>query len=102
MENNMNEQTSAGRKMLHWACCVLPTASLLMWLASIVALILSWVSVMNVEGAIWGYGPQWWIWNAVMFGILALYGGSRKMGGHKGMCGCKPDCNCKDGVCVCH
>jgi hypothetical protein len=90
---------SMGGRMWHWWCCVLPVATLLMWVAAIVFVILSWVSVMNATGEIWGLGPQWYIWNAVMFGILALYGG-RKAGRH-GMCGCKPGCDCRSGMCVC-
>lgn len=89
-----------GRMMGHWACCVLPIISLLMWLAAMVFVVLSWISVMNATGEIWGLGPQWYIWNAVMFGILAIYGGKRKIG-HHGMCGCRPGCECKDGACVC-
>jgi hypothetical protein len=93
---NMNEQagmTSSGR-MWHWMCCVMPIVSCLMWVAGVVFVVLSWISVMNATGEIWGLGPQWYIWNAVMFGILAIYGGGKKMG-HHGMC------ECKGGACVC-
>jgi hypothetical protein len=109
MENNTSDQ-NAGQEMMsaksrcwHWACCILPIVSLLLWLAAVLSVILSWMSVMNAEGAVWGYGPQWWIWNAVMFGILAMYGGYRKIRrcGGTGMCGCKSGCGCKDGACVC-
>ena len=51
-----------------------------MWIAALVFVVLSWVSVYSSEGQIWGLGPQWYIWNVVMFGILALFGGSKKIG----------------------
>src|ERR1044072_776561 len=82
---SMEGMSSMGR-MWHWACCILPVVSCILWVAAIVFVVLSWVSVMNESGEIAGYGPQWWIWNAVMFGILALYGGRRKMGCHCGIC----------------
>ena len=88
------------RRMWHWHCCIIPLVSLLMWLAAIVFVVLSWISVMDASGSVWGYGPQWWIWNAVMFGILSIYGGRRKFGRH-GMCGCKEGCMCKEGMCTC-
>lgn len=87
---NMNEQAgmSSGPRMGgimgHWICCVLPIVSGLMWLAGVVFVILSWISVMNETGELWGYGPQWWIWNAVMLGILATYGGKWRKGRHDG------------------
>ena len=104
MENMMNERKEEGMnqgggmmgrgmmggRMGHWYCCVLPILTCLMWIASVVFVVISWVSVRNATGELWGYGPQWWIWNAVMFGILATYGGGRKWG-HHGVC--------KDGVC---
>jgi len=83
----MNEQAGMskgmGGRMYHWFCCVLPTVSLLMWIAALVFVVLSWVSVYSSEGQIWGLGPQWYIWNVVMFGILALFGGSKKIGKHE-------------------
>lgn len=101
MATGMGPGMGMGGRMWHWACCVLPVVTLLMWLASIVFVVLSWISVMNQTGEIWNLGPQWYIWNAVMFGILALYGGKR-MGKHGHMCMCgKPGCVCKDGMCVC-
>lgn len=104
MENMMNEHREEGMKqgggmqgggmmggrMGHWYCCILPTLTCLMWIASVVFVVISWVSVRNATGELWGYGPQWWIWNAVMFGILAIHGGGRKIGHHGA---------CKDGVC---
>jgi hypothetical protein len=86
-----------GGRMWHWSCCILPIVSCLMWVAGIVFLILSWVSVLNATGEIWGLGPQWYIWNAVMFGILAIYGGKLKIGSCRGGA-CVH--GCKDGVCV--
>jgi hypothetical protein len=118
MENmNENREGMSGQGMAmgmsrcwHWACCILPIVSLLMWLAGIFFVVLAWASVASLEGVVWGYGPQWWIWNAVMFGILAIFGGRAKMGCHcgscmhgkgRGMCGCKPGCTCVAGKCVC-
>jgi len=73
-----------GARLGHWGCCILPIVTLLMWLAAIVFVVLSWISVMNVTGEVWGLGPQWYIWNAVMFGILAIYGRGKKIGRHDG------------------
>jgi len=80
----------------HWACCIMPIISCLFWVASIVFVVLSWISVMDASGMVWGYGPQWWIWNAVMFGILAMYRGCKMGSCRKGAgCGCGGSC----GVC---
>jgi len=103
---NMNEQSGMAQGMgMHggsrWWFLVIPWVTFLMWLAAIVFVVLSWISVFSQSGVIWGLGPQWYIWNAVMFGILAIYGGHRKMWRRSNMCGCKPGCECKAGQCTC-
>jgi hypothetical protein len=57
----------------HWGCCILPIISKVFWAVSIVFVIASWVSVTH-DKLVWGYGAQWWIVNALMFGVLAIYG----------------------------
>lgn len=64
----------------HWIKYVLCK---IFWLAAIVATAVAWISVWKND-LVWGYGAQWWIWNSLMFGILALYG--------RGSCCCK-DCS---------
>ena len=86
---NMNEKEgmgmSMGSRMYHWFCCVLPTVSLIMWVAALIFVIFSWIAVFTKtpETTLWGIGAQWWIWNVLMFGILALFGGSKKIGKHE-------------------
>ncbi len=64
-------------KKWHWGCCVRPTIGYIFWIAAVVFAVVSWISVVKNE-LVWGYGAQWWIWNTMMFGILALFG----RGGH--------------------
>lgn len=63
-------------KNWHWGCCILPIISLVFWVASIVFTIAAWMSVVK-NALVWGYGAQWWIINALIFGLLALYGRSK-------------------------
>ena len=83
------------RGMWHWACCVGPILSWILWIAAATSFALAWVSVLRVE-LIWGLGPDWWLWNALIFGVLALPGCGRKMARHGCNCG-----GCKDGICNC-
>ncbi len=57
----------------HWKCCALPVISLVFWLAAVLFTIFSWMSVVQNK-LILNYGAQWWIVNALIFGLLALYG----------------------------
>lgn len=61
--------------MKYWVTCIF-------WAAAIVFTAAAWISVFKND-LFWGYGAQWWIWNSLMFGVLALYG--------RGGCGCD-DC----------
>lgn len=86
------------KKCWHWSCCILPIISCIMWVAGIVFVVAAWVSVIKND-LVWGYGAQWWIWNALMFGILAMYGKGRKWGGCRGGgCGCGMCGMCKPGM----
>lgn len=60
----------------HWTCCVMPIVSWLFWAAAIVFTIASWVSVTK-DISVWNYGAQWWIVQALIFGLLALFGRSK-------------------------
>lgn len=63
----------------HWSCCVLPIITKIFWVAGIVFAIAAWVSVIKNQ-LVWGYGAQWWVINALMFGLLSLYGRGKKHG----------------------
>lgn len=56
----------------HWGCCILPVLSIVFWVAAIIFTIFSWMSVVQNK-LILNYGAQWWIVNALIFGLLALY-----------------------------
>lgn len=81
---------------MHWCCCTLPLLSGLFWLLALVALVFGWVAWQDV---FLGWGAQWWFWNALILGVLSLYGRGKSLGackgGHCGSCGG----NCENGSC---
>jgi hypothetical protein len=115
MENNEMHQNQGEMKMegaskrrWHWGCCILPVVSLLFWLAAIVFVVIVWTSVIRQQ-PVGNYPAEWWIVNALMFGVLALFGRGRRIGSCRGGCCCGkcgvggkcPNCGSPDGKCVC-
>jgi hypothetical protein len=70
MDNGMHHHRG------HWSCCIMPILSWIFWAAAIIFTIASWVSVTK-DITVWNYGAQWWIVNALIFGLLALFGRGR-------------------------
>jgi hypothetical protein len=101
MDNHMNQEN---HRRGHWGCCLLPILSLLFWIVSMVFIVAAWVSVTH-DKLVWGYGAQWWIVNALMFGVLSLYGrGGKRCGAccnGMGMSKVCPACGSPNGKCVC-
>ena len=81
----------------HWACCILPVLTVIFWLASIVFVIAAWVSVVR-RSLVWGFPPDWWLVNALMFGVLSLFGRGRKGSGCCGGCGGCCGSHCAPGM----
>ncbi len=70
----------------HWACCIMPVLTAIFWVASIVFVAAAWVSVVR-QSYVWGFPPDWWLVNALMFGVLSLFGRGKGRG-HGCMCAC--------------
>jgi len=49
----------------------------LLWILAFVAFILAWFS--GTQGVVFGFNAQFWFWNALVLGVLAI---PVKMGGH--------------------
>lgn len=89
---------------MHWCCCIMPLVSGIFWGLAVVALVFAWLAWRDVfpwgeRWANYAWGAQWWYWNALVLGVLAVYGRGKRFGACKGgHCG---SCNgmCKDGSC---
>lgn len=73
---------------MHFSCCCMPLAGLLLWLASATALIFAWLSG---NGFVLGRSSTEWYWDALVLGVLAI--GSKlgvliKRGMKHGGCSC--------------
>lgn len=85
-----------GHGVWHWACCILPIVTTAFWVVAVVFLIAAWVSIRKQE-LVWGYSPDWWITNALVLGVLAIFG----RGKHCRCYGKCAACGSPNGVCVC-
>ena len=73
MEEQKNMMSGGGKMFHQYWHMVLAIVAKIFWVAAVVFVVAAWMSVMRND-LVWGYGAQWWIWNTLMFGVLALYG----------------------------
>jgi hypothetical protein len=91
MEGQMEQKKSCG---MHWGCCFLPMLAGLAWLIAVISAVSAWWKGYQ------GIDPTSCYWNALVFGVIALYGHRAKMGSCKQACGGNAGCgSCSGGTC---
>jgi len=80
MEEQVMTQPKKG-KGIHWGCCWLPLLGGLSWIVALLSAISAWMAMRS------GADATSWYWNALAFGVLALYTRGKKMGSCKAACG---------------
>ena len=78
---------------MHWGCCWVPMLGGLAWLVAIVSAVSAWWQTRQGVDATSCY------WNALVFGIIALYAHRSKMGSCKKVCGTGGGCTCGSPTC---
>jgi hypothetical protein len=68
-----------------WGCECWYVFGLLLWVAAIIALVYAWVA--TVRGSILGEQAEFWFWNALILGVLAVPLRARSGNGTCGSCG---------------
>ena len=76
----MTSQPKKGMN-LHWGCCWVPMLGGLCWVIAILSAVYGW---MEMRG---GADATGWYWNALAFGVIALYARGKKLGSCKMACG---------------
>lgn len=67
---------------MHWHCCLLPMLGGIMWLVAVVSAVYAWMQMRAGNEAAMG-----WYYNAIAFGVIALFTKGKRMGSCKMACG---------------